>query len=384
MTPNDPKQLHRRIEAAVNQAAGSGPPRRFAERVLAPLLAELGASERLRSVHLFERRDGRLHQIGQAGPEAPRLQEYLIHAGELAGSSWTGPTDAGPVTVFPVTTAEDVLLALVFEPGHDGDAALSSALATPIQYAVQHQLRRHDLEDAFERARAIQTSLLPPAKPEFGEFDILAFSRPAHEVGGDLYDFIRLDESTLGIAVADASGHGLPAALQARDVITGLRMGAERDLRLTRTVEKLNRVIHRSGLTSRFVSLVFAELEDNGTLLYVNAGHPPPLLCDDGGVHDLSIGGTLLGPWPEAAYKMGFAHIDRGAMLVLYTDGVIERRSRSGEMFGAERLRAWLLEHREQPATSALDDLTRALDAHSGRTQAEDDTTIVIVRRPQG
>ena len=90
-------------------------------------------------------------------------------------------------------------------------------------------------------------------------------SLPARVVGGDLYDFLPLDADTLAVTIADAAGHGLPAALQARDVVTGLRIGVERDLKIPRTVEKLNRVIHRSGLVSRFVSLVFGTSSRTGT-----------------------------------------------------------------------------------------------------------------------
>src|SRR5204863_805654 len=127
---------------------------------------------------------------------------------------------------------------------------------------------------------AIQLSLLPNGHPSFGDFDLAAKSLPAQPVGGDVFDFIHIDRDTLGIAVADSSGHGLPAALQARDVVTGLRMGVERDLKLQRMVEKLNRIIHRSGLVSRFISLIFGELEKNGNFSYINAGHPPGLLRD--------------------------------------------------------------------------------------------------------
>ena len=78
--------------------------------------------------------------------------------------------------------------------------------------------------------------------------------------------------------LADASGHGLPAALQARDVVIGMRMGQAEDEKITATVSRLNRVIHRSGLASRFISLFYGELEETGNMAYVNGGHCPPLL----------------------------------------------------------------------------------------------------------
>jgi sigma-B regulation protein RsbU (phosphoserine phosphatase) len=257
------------------------------------------------------------------------------------------------------------------------------AVVSPLHYAVAQHLSERELNDLLEQARAIQTSLLPPGEPGFAGFDIAAASLPACVVGGDLYDFLPLDEDTLAITIADASGHGLPAALQARDVVTGLRMGVERDLKIPRTVEKLNRVIHRSGLVSRFVSLVFGELESNGNFSYINAGHPPPLLLDDRGVHELSVGGMILGPDPMAAYKLGFTHVDRGAALVLFTDGVIEHGTAEGEAFGAERVTRWLTDWREGPAVKAVADLTARLKVFGDGAPLEDDITIVYVRRPR-
>jgi sigma-B regulation protein RsbU (phosphoserine phosphatase) len=146
-------------------------------------------------------------------------------------------------------------------------------------------------------------------------------------------------------------------------------------------VERLNRVIHQSGLTSRFISLFFGELERNGNLSYINAGHPPPLLLDTRGIRELTVGGMLLGPDPGATYKLGFVHVDRGASLVAYTDGVIEREDASGTIFGLERLGEWLRSAAEMPSEDAVADLVAKLQAYGGGTPFEDDVTIVMVRR---
>ena len=183
--------------------------------------------------------------------------------------------------------------------------------------------------------------------------------------------------------MADASGHGLPAALQARDVAMGLRMGAERDLKITRIVEKLNRIIHRSGLSTRFVSLIFGELEVNGNFAYINAGHPPALLRDERGFHELSVGGLFLGPVANSLYKLGFAHLDRGGLLVLYSDGVVERGAESGRPFGAHRLREWMDDWREGPGDRAIAELLRRLKDYDLGRPLEDDVTVVYVRRPR-
>jgi sigma-B regulation protein RsbU (phosphoserine phosphatase) len=158
-------------------------------------------------------------------------------------------------------------------------------------------------------------------------------------------------------------------------------MGVERDMKVTRMVERLNRVIHQSGLVSRFISLFFGELERNGNLSYINAGHPPPLLLDARGVRELSVGGMLLGPDPGATYKLGFVHVDRGASLLAYSDGVIEREDRGGQMFGRERLGEWLLATAQTPAEDAVGELLSRLAEFGGGRAFEDDVTVMLVRR---
>ena len=104
-----------------------------------------------------------------------------------------------------------------------------------------------------------------------------------------------------------------------------------RDFKIVRTVERLNRIIHESTLTSRFVSMFYGELELNGIFIYVNAGHPPPFHLGAGGdVTFLESGGVVLGPLADASYERGFVLIQPGDLLVLYTDGIIEARPRGG------------------------------------------------------
>ena len=139
-----------------------------------------------------------------------------------------------------------------------------------------------------------------------------------------------VSDRILGIAIADASGHGLPAALQVRDVYTGLRMAVERDFKIVRTVERLNRIIHESRLTTRFVSLFYGEIEDDGNLMYVNAGHPHPLHFHGMSVTPLVQTGLVLGPTANATYSRGFRRIEPGDALLFYTDGMVEAHDDNG------------------------------------------------------
>jgi hypothetical protein len=385
------KAFYRKIEHAFAAAGESRSRTAFAQRLAPSLLEHLGPALGLVAVHLHERRGSRLSAAKAWGEGRPDLHDEL--ATRLASEGdrritelpWVGETSNGRTGLLAVGGLDGPLLAL-YVHAPDGlrtvptRTELLSALNS-IVYAVQRRLERGRLETLFEEARAIQLSLLPPGRREFAGFDVFATSVPAQTVGGDLYDYHEVDDETLGLAVADASGHGFPAALQARDVATGLRMGVERDLKITRMVERLNRVIHQSGLTSRFISLFFGELERNGNLSYINAGHPPPLLLDSRGIRELSVGGMLLGPDPGARYKMGFVHVDRGATLLAYTDGVLERENAAGEAFGLERLGEWLRGAAQIPCEDAVADLMQRLGEHGEGRAFEDDVTILMVHR---
>jgi sigma-B regulation protein RsbU (phosphoserine phosphatase) len=272
------------------------------------------------------------------------------------------------------------IVAFSLQDGVDRDQIVSTL--NTIRHVINLKLRKEQLEDRVAQAREIQLSLLPPRAPMLADFDIWGMSQPAEEVGGDLYDFIEVSERSLGIAIADSSGHGLPAALQARDVIIGLRMGVEERLRITATIEKLNRVISRSALASKFISLFYAELETNGTLVYCNAGHVRPLLWFPGKFQELERGGMVLGPNPRAIYERGYARLEPGSVLLAFTDGIVEAQDGAGTMFETERLREIVASQTWTSARRLVETVFDAVRRHSGVDVPIDDQTVLAVVRP--
>ncbi|MEE8526172.1 MAG: PP2C family protein-serine/threonine phosphatase, partial [Thermoanaerobaculia bacterium] len=247
-----------------------------------------------------------------------------------------------------------------------------------IRHSINRKIRQNHVAGIFRQARAIQTSILPAASPRFGDFDIAGRSLSIEEaVGGDLYDYIPITDKILGLAIADASGHGLPAALQVRDIYTGLRMGLGRDFKIVRTVERLNDIIHASTLTSRFVSMFYGELELNGLFIGVNAGHPPPFhLAADGEVSYLDRGGPVLGPLPDAIYDRSFAQMQPGDMLVMFTDGITEAlRDGNGEEYRVERLVEVAKAQQGHTAAEVIDAVFADLETWSAGAPLQDDCT---------
>jgi sigma-B regulation protein RsbU (phosphoserine phosphatase) len=282
--------------------------------------------------------------------------------------------------------SEEYLLAFNIATGTERDDVLYSLGI--LRHAINSKIREQRMEGVFSQARKIQASILPRRAPAFDGFDIAGRADAMEQVGGDFFDFIPLTDKILGLAIADVSGHGLPAALQVRDIYVGLRMGMARDFKIVRTVERLNAIIHQSTLTSRFVSLFYGELELNGVFIYVNAGHPAPFhLTAAGEVTWLEAGGPVLGPIPGASYDRGFVTMKPGDLLVLTTDGIIEtgskkRQDGSREEFGPDRLLEVARRHRDKSAAEIVAAIFEAVEKWSPGRAAKDDRTVVVVRYP--
>lgn len=247
-----------------------------------------------------------------------------------------------------------------------------------VRYAINQKIRTQWYQSLIVEAQRIQQSILPSRVPQYAGYDIWGRTVPAEIVSGDFYDFIPISDNILGLAIADGSGHGLPAALVVRDVYMGLRMATDRDFKIVRTLEKLNHIIHRGRLTTKFVSLFYGELETGGILIYANAGHNPPFLIKGGRVEFLKNGGPVLGPTPDATYTRGFAKLETGDLLCMYSDGIIEAHDKQDREFSTERLVRIVKTNRNSTAQQICQEVLARV-AKWGR-EDEDDRTIVIVK----
>ncbi len=276
---------------------------------------------------------------------------------------------------------------------HHGSEDDLRVLLETLRASLGIKLREQALADQMKQAQIIQQSLLPAQMPEFDGFDIAAVSVPAAEVGGDVYDIQHVEDGVLGLMLADASGHGLPAALQARDVVIGLRMGIAEGEKITGTVARLNRVIHHSGLASRFISLFYAELETAGNLTYVNGGHCPPLLVTpDSDVYELKVSGPVLGPLPDASYSRGYLTMKPGEVLVIFSDGVTERHEPDDDLndpdsevlpveFGREGLVQTIIDHQSSSAEEIMTAIMAAVKKFGLDRPYEDDVSVMVIKR---
>lgn len=291
--------------------------------------------------------------------------------------------ELGTRELFAAITVSDGQYVLSFDVEATGDdhEELHRTLNI-IRLAVNQKLREEHMVSIMEDARQIQNSILPRHLPKPGDFEIAARSVAAEIVGGDFYDVIVLDDEIFDVVIADAAGHGLPAALQVRDVFTGLRMGLTREFKLSRTVQRLNEIINRSRLATKFVSLALLEIDLKGSVIYCNAGHPRPILMrTDGSVERLDRGGPILGPVPNASYAIGVQCMGPGDLIVLFTDGVTEATADDDEEYGYERLIHSVRTVRHRDPAAIVDRIFTDVCEFAPKSPPEDDQTVVVIKR---
>jgi len=252
-----------------------------------------------------------------------------------------------------------------------------NAVRTNLNYRLFSESVKSELDQAVE----IQKSLLPTSSPSIPGYQIAGQSRPAELVGGDLYDYFQYEGDEFGFCIGDASGHGIPAALMARDVVIGLRMGLEKHLKMVHSLKKLNSVIYRSVFSTRFISLFYAEMEADGNLFYINAGHPAPILVHNEEILELESTGMVFGALPEIDLRRSYTHIYPNSVLVLFSDGILERENDKGEEFGEERLKRVVSENKEKEAEEILNLIFSAADKFGKEKKWGDDATVVVIKR---
>jgi len=235
----------------------------------------------------------------------------------------------------------------------------------------------------LEIAKGIQQSFLPDSAPEIAGIELVAKNVPALEVGGDFYDFIPVAKDKWGLVIADVSGKGVPAALFMALSRTLIRASTLVDADPAQSIGHANRMIYEDSKTSMFVTLFYAVLDAREmTLNYVNAGHNPPLLLQDGAsaVRLLKAEGIALGVIDEVDLQSVKVALKPGDVLVLYTDGVTEAINNKEEIFGEERLLRIISENRHRPAQEIMDQILAGICAFAGDQPQFDDITLMVLR----
>ena len=260
-------------------------------------------------------------------------------------------------------------------------------LARGLNTAMQGLQEREDLKDSLALAAEIQQGLLPKHEPMIPYYAIKGFQKTCYSVGGDYYDYIKLDDDRIWLMVADVSGKGYPAALTMANLQAMLRGLSVLNWPIEEVASYLNDALCDTLAAGRFVTLFMAKLQpESHSLVWVNAGHVPPLLLHTSasGEHNikaLEASSPPLGLIKHMQYEVSRSEFHTGDTLLAYTDGVTESSSRIGkDMFGEARLRSWLAEHADTSVDRLPDMLLEKLTTF-GRNDHDDDLTLLCVKR---
>ena len=235
---------------------------------------------------------------------------------------------------------------------------------------------------AYEREREIagiiQQTLLPPRRVELPGLAVAGRYLPSREVGGDFYAVLPLEHGQVGLAIADVSGKGIPAATLSARARYLLEAFSQDGRRPEVVLSRLNHAL-AADAESKFLSLFYGILSPrDGTLLFASAGHLPPLIvrAPEGAPRLLEASGLLLGVEPGTTYTMAETRIGPGDLLVLFTDGITEARNAAGEQFGEQRISALLATLRDAPLDEVADRVMDAVASWSGNGPADDQTVV--------
>ena len=273
------------------------------------------------------------------------------------------------------------------------DLATQTAPAVQVAQLVRQQQRqaqeRERIEQELRVARLIQQTLLPKEVPDLEGYKLAAYYQPAREVGGDFYDFLKLDDEHLGLVVGDVTDKGVPAAIVMATTRTMLRASAQRLDSPGEVLKRVNDVIVRDIPPNMFITCLYAILNlESGLLRYANAGHDLPYRRrrsssnNGGGAEELRATGMPLGLLPGMSYEEKEIVLDRGDSVLFYSDGLVEAHDPHRQMFGFPRLQGLVGAH--PGGATMVDFLLEELARFVGDSwEQEDDITLVTLQRSE-
>ena len=240
-----------------------------------------------------------------------------------------------------------------------------------------------DLAVATEIQQAILPRVFPPF-PEVDSLDIYASMHAAKEVGGDFYDFFRIDQDRIGFIIADVSGKGVPAALFMAVSNMLVRSIAQTASASNICINDVNKLLCKTSVDSMFVTLFYAIIDyKTGVIDYTNAGHNPPyIIHKDGEIESLPYSQNfVMGVFDDFEYKNDRFLLEEGDALVMYTDGITEAFNNEKEQFGERRLEDTLSELAYENSESMIAEIHNDLHEFVGDALQSDDITLMIIKK---
>jgi sigma-B regulation protein RsbU (phosphoserine phosphatase) len=261
---------------------------------------------------------------------------------------------------------------------------LAAQIAIALENArLYEQIARQErrLEHDMALARELQFRLLPPSMPKVAHLDLAARSLPARAIGGDLYDFVHYSLSRLGIMIGDVSGKGAPAAIYAALVAGILRSHAPIEPAPAEMLSAVNYSLGERHIEAQYICLLYAVWDDQRrTLQVANSGLPRPLYVHDGKMEIIEATGLPLGLFGEAEYDEFTFKAKPGDMFVFFSDGILDARNKSGDLFGRGGVERVIAACADQSPDCVVTSLFKAVEEFAAGEDVFDDQTVVAIK----
>jgi sigma-B regulation protein RsbU (phosphoserine phosphatase) len=239
------------------------------------------------------------------------------------------------------------------------------------------------MEQEMRIAAEIQQALLPKMLRAGTFFSAAAASIPCRSIGGDFYDYVDLPNGAMGFALGDVAGKGPPAALLSA-MMQGIFAGqAASSDSPSQTITRVNLALYRRGIESRFVTLMYGAMKPDGSLTYCNAGHNPPLIISPGNstqVRRLECGGPIVGLFDAATFEEETVTLQPGDWLIVFSDGVSEAMSASGDEYGESRIVSVVERNKELEPRQLLESMFADVREFTRGAPQSDDITAMVLR----
>jgi serine phosphatase RsbU (regulator of sigma subunit)/pSer/pThr/pTyr-binding forkhead associated (FHA) protein len=257
--------------------------------------------------------------------------------------------------------------------------ATEAAVAIENARLYRETMEKARMEQEMRIAAEIQQALLPKAGRTGAYFRAAASSLPCRSIGGDFYDYVDLSDGSFGFALGDVAGKGPPAALLSAMMQGIFAAQAASSDPPSQTISRVNLALYRRGIESRFVTLMYGALYPDGRLTYCNAGHNPPLIVGKNGFRRLECGGPIVGLFEGATYEEETVKLERGDWLIVFSDGVSEAMSASGEEYGESRILACVQQNVDAEPQRLLEAMfSNVREFARGAAQSDDITAMVL------
>jgi serine phosphatase RsbU (regulator of sigma subunit) len=242
---------------------------------------------------------------------------------------------------------------------------------------------RKKSEQELALAQETQESLLPRFLPQFENFRIHAFNNPTRYVGGDFYDFLQLSSGEWMGVLADVSGKGMPAALLSSMLLGALSMEFRSRPQPQEVLNRVNRLLCEKSLPFQFVTLFLFLLSPHGIGQFISAGHNPAYLFRfaTGKIEELASDAFILGLFDFASYPSRTLHLDKGDILVVYSDGLTDAQNEKEEMFGEERLLQIIRQEAPSGSHAIERRFLKAIEEFTRGVPQTDDITFMVVEK---